>query len=195
MARQISTEKLANLRLAVISRVAKHGYSTATVSIIAKEAKVSEGYLYRFYATKEALVQAIYVEEVGAFHAVIEHALDELNSAKEVIAAIVGYLIQLAIQKPDSFRFIDVMLHEPTFIFPASRLEAIRKISTRLIEKGKRSKEFDPKWQAEDLFVLLFSVPLKFIDSRLRGIFQKKKLVQNETSRLTELLFGALSRQ
>lgn len=195
MARQISPEKLENLKLAVLSRIAKFGYSTASVATIAKEAGVSDGYLYRFYKTKEALVQAIYEEEVGAFHSHIHRALEDMKTAKEVISAIVGYLIRLAIAKPESFRFIDVMLHDPTFTFPITRLESIRCIAVNLIAKGHQSQEFDTKWQAEDLFVLLFSVPLKFIDSRLRGIFQKKKLVQSEQSHLTELLFAALSKK
>ena len=36
--------------------------------MIAKEAQVSDGYLYRFFEGKEALVQSVDETEVTAFH-------------------------------------------------------------------------------------------------------------------------------
>lgn len=195
MARPVSPDKLKNIKLAVVNQISQRGYSITTVSNISKEAGVSDGYLYRFYDNKESLVQAVYEEEVTTLHNFIENSLTEFDSAKEVIEAVVHYFFEMTHKRPELYRFIHVMLHDPSFVFPKSRLEAIRKISVNLISKGRASGEFDPLWEGEDLFVLLFSVPFKFLDSRLRGTFKKQQLNESDKTRLVELLYRALSRR
>jgi len=195
MARPVSPEKIKNIKSSVVKLIAQKGYSGTTVADVANHAKVSDGYLYRFYENKEALVQSVYEVEVKAFHDFIEQSIVESSTARAVIDDIVTYLFSLALNNTDLYRFIHVMLHDPTFVFPRARLETIRDLSERIVTKGKQTGEFDLQWCGEDLFVLIFSVPFKFLDSRLRGTYKRGKLTEKDRTQLIELLFRALSKK
>ena len=50
--RETDLEKLEEVKLVALKMIVEKGYHGATISLIAKKAGVSDGYLYRHYANK-----------------------------------------------------------------------------------------------------------------------------------------------
>ena len=63
--------KLERVKQETLKIVVKKGYHGATISQIAKKAKVSDGYLYRHYANKSELVQTLFIENMNLYHSLI----------------------------------------------------------------------------------------------------------------------------
>lgn len=68
----------------------KNGYSACTVEHILEETGVSRTHFYRFFKNKEAVFQAIFLDQVTQLTKIMDHSrsqLDKNMSAEEMIAA------------------------------------------------------------------------------------------------------------
>lgn len=168
------------------------GFSAASIESVAKKAGVATGYLYRHHPSKLALVQAIYEEYMKLFHDAILLELDKGKSVKQVVAGLVDFLYGVVKEKPEAFDFMFLMLHDHTFQFPKKRLEVIREICPRICALGHQTGEIAKANDAEVVFYSLFSIPLKFFDSRRRKVFFDKKIEDRDVDRLKGICLSAL---
>lgn len=194
MARLTDESKIQRLRDVSMRILTSEGYAAATVDRVAAEAKVSVGYLYRHYPSKADLVKAIYDQKLRQFLRHILAALEKVWTVNEVLAATIDYLADLATNDRDAFALLFTMLHDQTAELPEARLAELKGICQRIDTLGKRTKEIDSAFDAEWVFYAFFSTPFRFFDSRLRGVFNRKKITKKDLTLLKEVCVNALSK-
>ncbi|VAW25793.1 hypothetical protein MNBD_BACTEROID06-1488, partial [hydrothermal vent metagenome] len=68
---QIRAESKHKIMEAAFNLIAKNGYDSTSVSMIAKEAEVSKGLLYNYFKSKEALVEALVMSAMSEVDSVL----------------------------------------------------------------------------------------------------------------------------
>jgi len=124
---------------------AQRGFGEATITEIAKEAKVSEASIYEYFSTKEGLLFSIPAQasqdlfETMAFH------LKLIRGAGNKLRAIVYLLMDSYQSNPDFAAVLMLFLkHNKKFLDTSGHhviKEGVRQI-TRVIEQGIESGEF-----------------------------------------------------
>lgn len=137
---------------AAINIFSKKGFSAATTSEIAKEAKVAEGTIFKYYPKKKELLHAAMLEMIELFGESI--AIDSLKKViqenedqpiEQLLKAIVLDRINLF---QNHFQLIKVIFYEMQFHKDLKEL-FLSKVSkngipifTKIFEKGKQRGEF-----------------------------------------------------
>src|SRR5665648_279581 len=112
MARLIDEGKIQRIREATIALVVQNGYGGASISSIARRAGVAEGYLYRFYASKQELVTELLYTKVAQIIEKLAFLLNSCTRIKEVINELIGELFKMASDSPEEIKFIHVLMHD-----------------------------------------------------------------------------------
>jgi len=101
MARSIDEGKIQRIREATIALVVQNGYGGASISSIARRAGVAEGYLYRFYTSKQELVTELLYTKVAQIIEKLEFLLNSCTRITEVINELIGELFKMASDSPE----------------------------------------------------------------------------------------------
>lgn len=99
---------------AALACFAEHGYEGTRVRHIAERAGVSEGALYRHYASKEALAQALYAHYFRQFSVTLQQAAMAEQTAESQVRALLRTIIACYRENPVAVTF--VLLRQPTFM-------------------------------------------------------------------------------
>lgn len=192
MARIADPVKFENVKKITMELIVKKGFHGVTVADIAKEADVSVGYIYMYYKDKVAIVRSIYESKLKEFHDHIYSLIEQFFNVEEIIKRIISHIFQQAKENPVIIKFIFIMTHDYTFAFPASRLKSVKDICKKILEKGIKTGEIGPDKSSEDVFITLFSIPLKLLESRMKKIFNTKVIDESDEERISELCLNAL---
>lgn len=137
------TERRRQILQAAVRAFARKGYHSCRVSDIATEAGVAYGLVYHYYASKEALLEAIFKETWGAMLATISsvEALDE--PASELVRKVTEIVLRTWKRDPELVR---VLVREVTRSAQVQResqeIELAFAALQRIIEYGQREGEF-----------------------------------------------------
>ncbi len=105
-------EKRTLLLEAALELFAERGFHGTAVPEIAAKANVAAGTLYRYFPSKEALVNVLYQEQKRALaHAVLDSLPSE--RPREIFAAIWKRLGQFAQENPRGLAFLELHHHAP----------------------------------------------------------------------------------
>ena len=75
MARKIDEDKIARIKEATMQTIVENGIEDTTIAMIAKNAGVSGGYLYRTYKGKQYLINELYYDKVNSLYKELEFLL------------------------------------------------------------------------------------------------------------------------
>lgn len=93
--------------------VAEHGFHGAPMAMVAERAGVGAGTIYRYFESKDVLINAIYGHlEEGILEAVIED-YPERRPVRERFLHIGAVLIRYCIDSPPKFRFFEQFHNSP----------------------------------------------------------------------------------
>jgi AcrR family transcriptional regulator len=122
-------KKVVDKRTAIIDAAvglfARKGFHATTVPEIAADAGVAVGSVYRYFDTKEALVNAAIVERKGAMLETMVAANAAGGDLEARFRRVWRSLIAFAIAHPDDFRFFEMHHHE-SYLDAASRAQGER---------------------------------------------------------------------
>ena len=127
---------------------AEKGLHGASVADIAREAGLSVGQLYRIFASKEAIIEAIVSEIVNAR---VGEMIDENHNLARKAAVLAGRIPTSAATKSDNYLLMEINAE-------ASRNPRLREIMNqadrRLKEEGGRlTRHYHPEMTAEQISV------------------------------------------
>ena len=91
MARKIDEDKQVRIKQATMKTIVDCGIEKTTIAMIAKNANVSGGYLYRLYSGKQDLINELYFEKVTSLNTELEFLIG-LNQTS--VASILQAFIQ-----------------------------------------------------------------------------------------------------
>ena len=203
---RISEEKKHRIFQAAIKEFAEHGYESANINIIAKNADVSVGAMYKYFDSKEDLYFTIVHFCVERLKAILDETILGEDSLMGKIKKIIEAIQLYSRSNADLNKIYNVMTTE-------SRSEVVWKIVsdmegitadlyTSLIDEGKKTGEIrediDSKLFAyflDNIFILLqFSYSCEYYKQRLKmfaGItaFDNDELVASELIKFIEGAF------
>ena len=192
MARLIDEGKIQRIKEATIQLVVQNGYGGAAISSIAKRAGVAEGYLYRFYSSKQELVTELLYSQVARIVEKLESLLNTCTSTKEVMTQLIGELFRMGIETPEEIRFIYVLMHDYNFQVSDLQRQHIKGLIDRVISIGIANGELNCRITAEEAYGMVIIYPIEFINLRMKGFFGMTAWTTEEQNRVAEFSINAL---
>lgn len=129
--------------------LARHGSSKLSVSDICREAGISRGTFYRYFADKDAVLLALGDHLHQEFEDNLQRVIDGLTDESDRVRAVLGVITQVGTERPEAMQIIEV---EPRFAlqflrdthpaFLKSLREALRPtlIETELVRSRRMSE-------------------------------------------------------
>ena len=193
MARNIDTSKMENIRKATINVVVEEGIKNASVAKIAKEAKVSTGYLYRFHPSKEELIQEIFKNLFQELVLRLEVLLGKEDKLHKVFRLFILELFNHAKINPNEPLFLLKLMTDYSFRMNEQDKQTLNEIGEKMLAIGYETKEINTSIDSEMLYTLFIGATYFFINMRERKIFNSEKLSQEDVEKITQLYINALA--
>ncbi len=190
--RETDFDKLSKVKVTALKTIVEKGYHGATISVIAKKAGVSDGYLYRHYANKNELVKSLFIESMQHFHNLFFQLIDNENSIKSILAKSFQFLADTTSETPEITAFIFIMDHDHNFEFPKIVKENFVKVGQKLWTKGIHTNEISDKRSIEEVLAISFGLPIKMLELRRKNIITNNPLSPKDIENMVEISLNAL---
>ncbi len=192
MARIIDERKIARIREATTEFVVQNGYGGASISSIASRAGVAEGYLYRFYRSKHALVTELLYSKVARIIEKLELLLNSCASIEGVVRELIGEFFRIATDNPEQIKFVHVLMHDYNFQVSDHQRQQIKNLCEKVVQIGLSNKEINKAITVEEAYGMVVIYPLEFINLRMKGFFGMNSWTMEDQQRVTEFSINAL---
>lgn len=194
MARTIDDNKLERIKKSTLEMVVSMGYGGASISKIAKQANVAEGYLYRFYKSKNELVNDLLYSNVDELADNMEELLNQQHSVWEVFKLLIKRLIEISISNPEKIKFLYTLIHDYNFSLADDQRKRIYDLCKKIKEFGILKKELREDITEEQLYLMGVGFPIQFINLRLKNFFYKSELNETTIEEIFEISYNSLKR-
>ena len=195
MARKIDENKINSIKESTMKMIVDHGIEATTIAMIAKNAKVSGGYLYRIYSGKQELINALFFEKVHSLLNELEFLL-ALNptTIEPIISAFTRNRLVYFINESMASRFYYQLLHNDNFTLSEDLkvknihlMEAIKKI-------GVQSGEVSSTIHLHELHYHILIYPVDYIHFKRKNIFDLQESTMNDVTYLTNNILKLLKK-
>lgn len=175
-----------------MSVIGNTGSANASVAVIAKEAGVSVGYLYRHYAGKDELINDILDKTFDLMSDKIESLILENKETSDLIGGFIRFLFDTAQKNPDKMRFVLTLQNDFSYKISEHILTRLRSLCEDLLQRGQTANAINPRITAEDIYVIMLSTPLQYIGARIRSIFGKDSPDEKTIRKITAICLSAI---
>jgi AcrR family transcriptional regulator len=154
---------------AALELISQHGFHGTSTDMIAKHAKVGMGTIYRYFSSKDVLINALYLEIKTQFsEALLEHD-DETLGLKQRFKNIWIALIKQYTVHPVELRFIEQYANSPFLDHETrGRQQELSAPFTRLFEQGMNTSVFRDL-PLEILRALMYGSALQLAKTHISG--------------------------
>lgn len=193
MSKQVDATKIERIQEAAIALVSRNGVANASVALIAREAGVSTGYLYRHYAGKEELLNDLLDKILTRINDRIASLLEERKIRTEgAMESLIRFIFETAEQQPDHIRFCLNLQNDVSCPISEQVVDRLKKLCRAVLRQGREAGIFDRRVTAEDLYIIMLCVPLQYIGVRIRGIFGSFKYSDAEVRHVSAICLSAI---
>lgn len=169
-ARARITDKRRAILDAALRVFAEGGVNGVPIPQLAKQAGVATGTIYRYFDSKERLVNELFREQKLAINQRLYGDLDLQRPPREVFAELWQRMVTFTREAPDTYRFVELQDHRP-YLDDASRTlerESLRPILAQYRTLQKRGV-FRSDIRAEVLMTLVWGAFVNLIKSERDG--------------------------
>jgi AcrR family transcriptional regulator len=186
MARKIDEDKLVRIKQATMKTIVDCGIEKTTIAMIAKNANVSGGYLYRLYSGKQALINELFFDKVTSLISELEFLINlKHTSIVPIIKTFIQNRIVYAINEPEASKFFYQLLHNDNFILPNALKEKTTLLIKQLYSIGRSSGEIGKNIDLLDLNYHIFNYVIDYIHCKKTSFLGTEKITNNDVSYLT----------
>lgn len=185
MAKSVDQSKLERIREASVKVISRHGITGSPVSAIAAEAQVSVGYLYRYYPSKEVLIDDILSNALNVLTDRVNLLMENAGSIEGLVKGMVEYIIEGATREESKYKFMIMLLNDFSVKIHPETVARIKDIA------GIVKERFDGSLEAglttDDLYLALVAIPLQYLAAGFRFGFDdsprnREELIEKITS-------------
>jgi len=193
MARKIDNDKIDRIKAATMKTIVENGIEATTIAMIAKNAEVSGGYLYRTYKGKQDLINELYYDKVNLLYKELEFLL-ALNqtSVRPLIESFIQNRVIYFLNEPIASKFFYQLLHNENF----SASEDVKYKSAELMERikniGVKSGEISTSTTVYQLHYHVLVYAVDFINFTRKNIFGEQEVTINDVKSLTDNILKIL---
>ena len=133
-------DKRAAILRAALKVFAEGGVNGIPMPVLARQANVGTGTIYRYFESKELLVNELFREQKLTINQRLYADLDLQRPADEVFSEVWRRMVQFTREEPDAYRFMELQDHRP-YLDEASRTlerEALKPILAQYRALQKR---------------------------------------------------------
>ena len=134
-----SVDKKEQIIIAAMKLLVEKGVQATPMSAIARAAGTGMGTIYNYFATKEDLINAIYLYVKQSEIALVMKSMDPGSSLKAQFMSFYTAFIHFYLKYPESFAFIDQMQNSP--VIQAGTKEAGRAAFLPVVELIQRGQK------------------------------------------------------
>jgi len=145
----------------------RYGFEKTTVSDLAKAIGFSKAYIYKFFASKQAIGEAICSQTLRALVAAVEEAVGGANTSTEKFRRMFKALTSTGVSLFFNDRKLyDLAASSAAEGWPSARAyaERIEQILTDLIREGRENGEFERKTPLDETVNAIFLVMLPYVN-------------------------------
>jgi len=193
MARKIDADKIVRIKEATMKTIVENGIEATTIAMIAKNAGVSGGYLYRTYKGKQDLINELYYDKVNSLYKELEFLL-ALNqtSVRLLIESFIQNRVIYFLNEPIASKFFYQLLHNENF----SASDDVKYKSAELMERikniGVKSGEISASTTVYQLHYHILVYAVDFINFTRKNIFGEQEVTINDVKSLTDNILKIL---
>jgi len=193
MARKIDGDKIIRVKEATMKTIVENGIEATTIAMIAKNAGVSGGYLYRTYKGKQDLINELYYDKVNSLYKELEFLL-ALNqtSVRLLIESFIQNRVIYFLNEPIASKFFYQLLHNENF----SASDDVKYKSAELMERikniGVKSGEISASTTVYQLHYHILVYAVDFINFTRKNIFGEQEVTINDVKSLTDNILKIL---
>ena len=193
MARKIDEDKLVRIKAATMKTIVECGIEKTTIAMIAKNANVSGGYLYRIYSGKQALIDELYFDKVASLNSELEFLI-ELNatSVSGILQAFIQNRLIYALNEPIASKFFYQLLHNDNFVLPTELKERSIAIIKSIKQIGLKTGEISPNTSLLQIHYHILVYVVNFIHLKKTNLFGIEESTTNDVSYLTKNILNIL---
>jgi AcrR family transcriptional regulator len=196
MARKIDDDKIKRIKDATMQTIVENGIESTTIAMIAKNAKVSGGYLYRIYTGKQELINELYFQKANSIYLELEYLLSlNKTSIEPFVYSFIKNRLDYFLNEPIASKFYYQLIHNENFILP----EELKNKSLKLMEKikniGINSGEISNSISLSQLHYHLFIYAIDYIHFKRKNIFGLEESIKEDLSFLTQSIMKILKHQ
>jgi AcrR family transcriptional regulator len=107
------TDKCQAVTKAALELIAVQGFHGTPISQIARQAGVSVGSIYRYFADKDALIHAIHAQLEEKMHKALAEGLPGNQEDREIFIPLLKNLVMHLFQNPLEFKFLEQYYNSP----------------------------------------------------------------------------------
>lgn len=192
MSKQIDASKLERIQEAAITLISRNGVANASVALIARQAGVSTGYLYRHYLSKEELMNDLLDRLLTRIGDRIAWLASGMNTLEESVQGMVRYIFETAAERPDHIRFCLNLQNDLSCPISERVLDRLKGLCEEIRRQGQTLRVISPEVTAEDIYIILMALPLQYVGVRLRGVFGAFENNEAEICRVSALCMSAI---
>ncbi|MEG2281936.1 MAG: TetR/AcrR family transcriptional regulator [Rikenellaceae bacterium] len=170
--------KIELIKNAAVEIMSRKGVAATSVSQIAKQAGVSDGYLYRYYACKEDLVDSLLNDMISNVHIYLSDLIDTSKNLEEMVTSFNSYIYYKSTSEPHTLKFLIMLQNDFSYQIPKSMLDEVEQICIKVV-KGKHLK-VNPNLTLESIYVALVGLPFQYHSIYHKNMFDSKKLFSNK---------------
>ena len=142
MARKIDEDKQVRIKQATMKTIVDCGIEKTTIAMIAKNANVSGGYLYRLYSGKQDLINELYFEKVTSLNTELEFIIGlNQTSVASILQAFIQNRVVYAQNEPIASNFFYQLLHNDNFTINEDLKEKSIEIIKEIKKIGNKTGE------------------------------------------------------
>lgn len=193
MARIADPKKMDNIKKAVMECIIDYGYSGVSIALICEKAGVSPGYLYRYYNSKEELVQELVDSETSI---IINNFISDIDSSDTMYEAAYKTIRKLftnANEDPMLAKFSASIVMD--LRIPAkekfNKFSGVLNLARKCIELGKKTGEIKSNITTTEVLVVSFTIPFRYLSFSLE-LESDKKFTEEEAKRIAKICVNAL---
>lgn len=196
MARKIDDEKLVRIKQATMKTIVDCGIEKTTIAMIAKNANVSGGYLYRLYSGKQELINELYFAKITSLIGELEFLINlKHTSIAPIIKAFIQNRVVYAINESEASKFFYQLLHNDNFTLPDTLKEKSISLMQQLLIIGKNSGEIGENVGLLDLNYHIFTYVIDYIHFKRANFLGIEEQTTNDVNYLTDNILNILKKE
>jgi len=193
MARKIDADKIVRIKEATMKTIVENGIEATTIAMIAKNAGVSGGYLYRTYKGKQDLINELYYDKVNSLYKELEFLL-ALNqtSVRLLIESFIQNRVIYFLNEPIASKFFYQLLHNENFLASDDIKYKSAELMERIKNIGVKSGEISANTTVYQLHYHILIYAVDFINFTRKNIFGEQEITINDVKSLTDNILKIL---
>ncbi len=193
MARKIDNDKIARIKAATMKTIVENGIEATTIAMIAKNAEVSGGYLYRTYKGKQDLINELYYDKVNSLYKELDFLL-ALNqtSVRPLIESFIQNRVIYFLNEPIASKFFYQLLHNENFLASDEIKFKSSELMKRIKNIGVNSGEISPSTTIYQLHYHILIYSVDYINFTRKNIFGEQEVTINDVKSLTDNILKIL---